>query len=48
MRGHPGLDSRDGQVRVAHTEHERISKAELVQAVEIYVKMVKNLKKGTG
>ena len=37
-----------GSVRVAHTDHERISKAELVQAVEIYVKMVKNLKKGTG
>ena len=30
---------------MAHTEHERISKAELVQAVEIYVKMVKKLKK---
>lgn len=33
-----------GSVRVAHTEHERISKAELMQAVEIYVKMVKKLK----
>ena len=34
-----------GSVRVAHTDHERIPKAELVQAVEIYVKMVKKLKK---
>ena len=33
-----------GSVRVAHTEHERIAKAELVQAVEIYAKMVKKLK----
>jgi len=33
-----------GSIRVAHTEHERIAKAELLQAVEIYVKMVKKLK----
>ena len=33
-----------GSIRVAHTEHERIAKQELVQAVEIYVKMVKKLK----
>ena len=33
-----------GSVRVAHTENERIAKQELVQAVEIYVKMVKKLK----
>ena len=37
-----------GSVRVAHTDHERISKAELVQAVEIYVKMVRKLKDGLG
>ena len=37
-----------GSVRVAHTENERIAKQELVQAVEIYVKMVKKLKKGMG
>ena len=29
---------------VAHTEHEHVSKKELVQAAEIYVKMVKKLK----
>ena len=33
-----------GSIRVAHTEHEHISKKDLVQAVEIYVKMVKKLK----
>jgi len=33
-----------GSIRVAHTEHERIAKKELVQAVAIYVKMVKQLK----
>jgi len=33
-----------GSIRVAHTEHERVSKKELVQAAEIYVKMVKKLK----
>jgi acetylornithine deacetylase len=34
-----------GSIHVAHTDHERIRKAELVQATEIYVKMVKSLKK---
>ena len=34
-----------GSIHVAHTERERISKTELVQAVEIYVNMVKTLKK---
>ena len=34
-----------GSIHVAHTENERISKTELVQAVEIYVNMVKTLKK---
>jgi acetylornithine deacetylase len=33
-----------GTIHVAHTEHEHIPKAELMQAVEIYVKMVKRLK----
>ena len=33
-----------GSVHVAHTDHERIPKTELLQAVEIYVKMVKTLK----
>ena len=33
-----------GSIHVAHTDHERIAKAELVQATEIYVKMVKKLK----
>ncbi|MBI4478824.1 MAG: M20/M25/M40 family metallo-hydrolase [Acidobacteria bacterium] len=33
-----------GSIQVAHTDHERIAKAELVQATEIYVKMVKKLK----
>ena len=32
-----------GSVHVAHTEKERISKTELVQAAEIYVKMVTKL-----
>jgi acetylornithine deacetylase len=32
-----------GSIHVAHTDHERISKAELVQAAEIYVNMVKKL-----
>lgn len=32
-----------GSVQFAHTENERIPKTELVQAVEIYVKMVKRL-----
>jgi acetylornithine deacetylase len=33
-----------GSIHVAHTDHECIPKAELVQAAEIYVKMVKRLK----
>jgi acetylornithine deacetylase len=33
-----------GSIRVAHTDHERVAKKELVQAAEIYVKMVKRLK----
>jgi len=33
-----------GSIHVAHTEKERIAKAELMQAVEIYVNMVKTLK----
>ena len=33
-----------GTIRVAHTEQERIAKKDLVQATEIYVKMVKKLK----
>jgi acetylornithine deacetylase len=33
-----------GSIHVAHTEQERIAKSELVQATEIYVKMVKKLK----
>ena len=37
-----------GSVRVAHTQEERISKAEMLQAVEIYVTMVKKLKSGEG
>lgn len=33
-----------GSIHVAHTDNERVPKAELVDAVEIYVKMVKKLK----
>ena len=33
-----------GSIHVAHTERERVSKAELVEAAEIYVKMVRKLK----
>jgi acetylornithine deacetylase len=33
-----------GSIHVAHTDHERISKDELMQAAAIYVKMVKTLK----
>ena len=33
-----------GSIHVAHTDHEHIAKADLVQAAEIYVKMVKKLK----
>ena len=34
-----------GSIHVAHTANEKISKAELMQAAEIYVNMVKTLKK---
>jgi acetylornithine deacetylase len=34
-----------GSIHVAHTDQERIAKAELMQAVEIYVNMVKHLKR---
>ena len=37
-----------GSIHVAHTAEERISKAELLQAAEIYVKMVKRLKQEFG
>jgi len=33
-----------GSIHVAHTDHECISKVQIAQAVEIYVKMVKDLK----
>jgi len=33
-----------GSIHVAHTDHERVPKADLVRAAEIYVKMVKKLK----
>ena len=35
-----------GSIHVAHTDNERVSKAELVQAAEIYAKIVKKLKRG--
>jgi acetylornithine deacetylase len=34
-----------GSIRVAHTDHECVAKKDLVQAAEIYVKMVKKLKR---
>jgi len=34
-----------GSIRVAHTDHERVSKAELVQAVDLYTRLVQELKK---
>jgi acetylornithine deacetylase len=34
-----------GSIRVAHTDHERIRKADLQQAVELYTRLVKELKK---
>ncbi|MBI4463812.1 MAG: M20/M25/M40 family metallo-hydrolase [Acidobacteria bacterium] len=37
-----------GSVQVAHTENERISKAELLRAVEIYATMVAKLKQNEG
>ena len=33
-----------GSIRVAHTDHERVSKAELERAVELYCKLVRELK----
>ena len=33
-----------GTIRVAHTDHEHVAKRDLVQAAEIYVKMVKKMK----
>jgi acetylornithine deacetylase len=33
-----------GTIRVAHTDHERIRKSDLVQAVELYTRLVKELK----
>jgi acetylornithine deacetylase len=35
-----------GSICVAHTEHECVRKAELVQAVELYCRLVRELKKG--
>jgi len=34
-----------GSIRVAHTDHERIRKSELTKAVELYTRLVKELKK---
>jgi acetylornithine deacetylase len=36
-----------GSIRVAHTGHERVAKAELERAVELYCKLVHDLKKRT-
>ena len=33
-----------GSIRVAHTDHERVAKAELERAVELYCKLVHDLK----
>jgi acetylornithine deacetylase len=33
-----------GSISVAHTDHERVSKAELERAVELYCKLVRELK----
>jgi len=33
-----------GSIRVAHTDHERVRKSDLVQAVELYTRLVKELK----
>jgi acetylornithine deacetylase len=35
-----------GSILVAHTDHERVSKKELEDAVELYVKLVKRLTNG--
>ena len=34
-----------GSIRVAHTDHERVRKSELLHAVELYTRLVKELKK---
>jgi len=34
-----------GSIRVAHTDHERVRKSELLHAVELYKRLVKELKK---
>jgi acetylornithine deacetylase len=34
-----------GSIRVAHTDHERVRKSDLLQAVELYTRLVKELKK---
>ena len=34
-----------GSIRVAHTDHERVLKSDLMQAVELYTRLVKELKK---
>jgi len=34
-----------GSIRVAHTDHERVRKSELLDAVELYTRLVKELKK---
>jgi acetylornithine deacetylase len=34
-----------GSISVAHTDHERVGKAELVKAVELYCRLVRELKK---
>lgn len=34
-----------GSIRVAHTDHERVRKADLLQAVELYTRLVQELKK---
>jgi len=33
-----------GSILVAHTEHERVPKSELLRAVEIYVELVRRLR----
>ena len=32
-----------GSILVAHTDHERVSKSELLKAVDLYVNLVKSL-----
>ena len=39
----PGYQLGPGTIRVAHTEGERIAKAELLQGTELYVKLAKDL-----